>query len=129
MTKALGMIETKGLVGSLEAADVMVKSADVQIVSQAKTSGGLVSILVEGDVGAVQAAVAAGVDATAKIGELVSHHVIPHPDEAIIEFLTNNDTVNKTKGKNVKKSIGNSKKEMKTSKKTPSKLKQNKEEQ
>lgn len=68
MGKALGMIETRGLIGSIEAADAMIKAADVQLVNQEKIDGGLVTVLVEGDVGAVQAAVEAGKLAAQRVG-------------------------------------------------------------
>lgn len=87
---ALGMIETRGLVASIEAADAMVKAASVTIVCQTKAGGGLVSTLVRGEVGAVKAATDAGAVAANKIGEVVSVHVIarPHDElEAIIEGL------------------------------------------
>jgi ethanolamine utilization protein EutM len=87
---ALGMIETRGLVASIEAADAMVKAASVTIVGQTKAGGGLVSTLVRGEVGAVKAATDAGAVAANKIGEVVSVHVIPRPHdelEAIIEGL------------------------------------------
>ncbi|MGI8315879.1 BMC domain-containing protein [Halobacillus mangrovi] len=81
MAKALGMIETRGLVGSIEAADAMVKAANVTLVKQEKIDAALVTVLVEGDVSAVQAAVDAGKEAVNRVGELVGYHVIPHPDE------------------------------------------------
>jgi ethanolamine utilization protein EutM len=83
MTRALGMIETRGFIGSIEAVDAMVKAANVRLIRQEKVDGALVSVLIEGDVGAVQAAVEAGVEAASRVGELVSHHVIPHPDPMI----------------------------------------------
>lgn len=76
---ALGMIETKGLVGSIEAADAMVKAANVRLIGKVLVGGGLVTVMVRGDVGAVQAAVDAGVTAAKRIGELMSVHVIPSP--------------------------------------------------
>ena len=88
---ALGMIETRGLVGSIEAADAMVKAASVTIISQSKAGGGLVATLVRGEVGAVKAATDAGATAANKVGEVVSVHVIarPHDElEAIIEALS-----------------------------------------
>ena len=88
---ALGMIETRGLVGSIEAADAMVKAASVTIVAQTKSGGGLVTTLVRGEVGAVKAATDAGATAANKVGEVVSVHVIarPHDElEAILEGLT-----------------------------------------
>lgn len=87
---ALGMIETRGLVGSIEAADAMVKAASVNIVGQTKVGGGLITTLVRGEVGAVKAATDAGATAANKVGEVVSVHVIarPHDElEAIISSL------------------------------------------
>ena len=84
---ALGMIETRGLVASIEAADAMVKAASVSIVSQTKAGGGLVSTLVRGEVGAVKAATDAGAVAANKVGEVVSVHVIPRPHEEIEGLL------------------------------------------
>ena len=87
---ALGMIETRGLVAAIEAADAMVKAASVTIISQTKAGGGLVSTLVRGEVGAVKAAADAGAVAANKIGEVVSVHVIPRPHdelEALIASL------------------------------------------
>jgi len=87
---ALGMIETRGLVASIEAADAMVKAASVTIVGQTKAGGGLVSTLVRGEVGAVKAATDAGAVAANKIAEVVSVHVIPRPHdemEAILDAL------------------------------------------
>lgn len=76
---ALGMIETKGLVGAIEAADAMVKAANVSLIGKVLVGGGLVTVMVRGDVGAVKAAVDAGAAAAKRIGELVSVHVIPRP--------------------------------------------------
>ena len=76
---ALGMIETKGLVGAIEAADAMVKAANVTIVGYEKIGFGLVTILVRGDVGAVKAATDAGAEAARAVGEVISVHVIPKP--------------------------------------------------
>ena len=76
---ALGMIETRGLVGSIEAADAMVKAANVSLVGQRLIGGGLVTVMVRGDVGAVKAAVDAGSAAAAGVGDVVSTHVIPRP--------------------------------------------------
>ena len=87
---ALGMIETRGLVASIEAADAMAKAASVTIVGQTKAGGGLVTTLVRGEVGAVKAATDAGATAAHKVGEVVSVHVIarPHDDlEAILDGL------------------------------------------
>jgi ethanolamine utilization protein EutM len=83
---ALGMIETKGLVGSIEAADAMVKAANVSLIGKVHVGGGLVTVMVRGDVGAVKAAVDAGATAAAKVGELVSAHVIPRP-HGDVEFI------------------------------------------
>ncbi|MFH1005975.1 MAG: ethanolamine utilization microcompartment protein EutM [Candidatus Latescibacterota bacterium] len=79
MNDALGMIETKGFVAMVEAADAMVKAANVQLVSWQKVGSGLVTVLVRGDVGAVKAATDAGAAAAQRIGEVVSVHVIPRP--------------------------------------------------
>ena len=76
---ALGMIETKGLVGSSEAADAMVKAANVTLIGTERIGSGLVTVMVRGDVGAVQAATDAGAAAGSRLGELVSVHVIPRP--------------------------------------------------
>ena len=76
---ALGMIETKGLIGSIEAADAMVKAANVTLVGKERVGGGIVTVLVRGDVGAVKAATDAGAAAAQRVGELLSVHVIPRP--------------------------------------------------
>lgn len=76
---ALGMVETKGLVGSIEAADAMVKAANVELVGREQVGSGLVTVMVRGDVGAVKAATDAGAAAAGRVGELVSVHVIPRP--------------------------------------------------
>jgi ethanolamine utilization protein EutM len=82
MSTAIGMIETKGYVGSVEATDAMAKAANVTLVKQIQTGGGFLTIIVKGDVGSVNAAVAAGSEAAGRVGELVSSHVIarPHAD-------------------------------------------------
>ena len=77
--EALGMVETKGLVGAIEAADAMVKSANVSLVGYEKIGSGLVTVMVRGDVGAVKAAVDAGACSAEKVGEVVAQHVIPTP--------------------------------------------------
>jgi microcompartment protein CcmL/EutN len=87
MKEALGMIETKGLVGAVEAADVMVKAANVTLVAYEKIGGGYVTAMVRGDVAAVKAAVDAGAAAARKVGELVSVHVIPSPHEQLEDVL------------------------------------------
>ncbi len=78
-TNALGMVETRGLVGAIEAADAMVKAANVQLVGKEQVGGGLVTVMVRGDVGAVKSATDAGAAAAEKVGELLSVHVIPRP--------------------------------------------------
>ena len=78
-TEALGLIETKGLVGSIEAADAMVKAANVYLIGKVLVGGGLVTVMVLGDVGAVKAATDAGASAAQRVGELISVHVIPRP--------------------------------------------------
>ncbi|MFA5478614.1 MAG: ethanolamine utilization microcompartment protein EutM [Candidatus Muiribacteriota bacterium] len=87
MKNALGMIETKGFVGMVEAADAMVKAANVKLVGYEKIGGGYVTALVRGDVAAVKAATEAGAQAASKIGELVSVHVIPRPHENLEEIF------------------------------------------
>ncbi|MBP8784318.1 MAG: ethanolamine utilization microcompartment protein EutM [Synergistaceae bacterium] len=77
--ESLGMIETRGLVGAIEAADAMVKAANVQLVGYEKIGSGYVTVMVRGDVGAVKAATDAGAAAAKKVGEIVSIHVIPRP--------------------------------------------------
>lgn len=84
---ALGMIETKGLVGSIEAADAMLKAANVTLASKTHVGGGLVTVMVRGDVGAVKAAVDAGAAAAERVGELISVHVIPRPADDVEYIL------------------------------------------
>ena len=84
--QALGMVETKGLVGSIEAADAMVKAANVRLIGKVHVGGGLVTVMVRGDVGAVKSATDAGAAAASRVGELVSVHVIPIPHEEV-EFI------------------------------------------
>ncbi|SCY24116.1 MULTISPECIES: ethanolamine utilization microcompartment protein EutM [Desulfoluna] len=81
--KALGMVETKGLVGAIEAADAMVKAANVELVGREQVGSGLVTAMVRGDVGAVKAATDAGAAAADRVGELVSVHVIPRPHSEV----------------------------------------------
>ncbi len=88
MSSAIGMIETKGLVGSYEAADAMIKSSDVTIVKQEFVDGGIVTVVVKGDVGSVQAAVEAGKAAAMRVGELLGAHVIPRPDDEIFQMIS-----------------------------------------
>ena len=87
--QALGMIETKGIVGSIEAADAMVKAANVTLVGKVHVGGGYVSVMVRGDVGAVKAATDAGAAAAGAVGELVSVHVIPRPHDEVESILPN----------------------------------------
>lgn len=88
MSEALGMIETKGYVGSIEASDAMVKAANVRLVKTIPIGGGMITVLAQGDVGSVKAAVDAGSKAAAKVGELVSSHVIARPhDDLVKAFL------------------------------------------
>jgi ethanolamine utilization protein EutM len=85
--EALGLIETKGLVGSIEAADAMVKAANVKLIGKEKVGGGYVTVMVRGDVGAVKAATDAGAAAAERVGELVSVHVIPRPHADLEQLL------------------------------------------
>ena len=87
---ALGMVETRGLVGAIEAADAMVKAANVGLIGKEQIGSGLVTVMVRGDVGAVKAATEAGAEAARRVGEVVSVHVIPRPHsdvEAILPTL------------------------------------------
>lgn len=92
---ALGMVETKGLVGAVEAADAMVKAANVGLIGKVHVGGGLVTVMVRGDVGAVKAATDAGAAAAAKVGELVSVHVIPRPHSDVEHILPTLSTSDK----------------------------------
>ena len=85
--EALGMIETRGLVAAIEAADAMVKAANVRLIGTEKIGSGLVSVFVRGDVGAVKAAVEAGGSAVAKLGQVVAAHVIPRPHSDVENIL------------------------------------------
>lgn len=87
---ALGMIETKGLVGSIEAADAMVKAANVVLIGKEYIGAGYVTVMVRGDVGAVKAAADAGAAAARRVGELVSVHVIPRPHSEVEKILPKN---------------------------------------
>jgi ethanolamine utilization protein EutM len=89
---ALGMIETRGLVGAIEAADAMVKAANVTLIGKEKSGGGLVTVLVRGDVGAVKAATDAGAAAAERVGELISVHVIPRPHSEVEIILPKGNT-------------------------------------
>jgi ethanolamine utilization protein EutM len=87
MSEALGMVETKGLIGSIEAADAMVKAANVQLVGTEYIGAAYVTVLVRGDVGAVKAATDAGAAAARRVGELVAVHVIPRPHAEVERLL------------------------------------------
>ncbi|RME79909.1 MAG: ethanolamine utilization microcompartment protein EutM [Planctomycetota bacterium] len=89
---ALGMIETRGLVGSIEAADAMVKAARVKLIGKEQIGGGYVTVMVRGEVGAVKAAVDAGATAAKRVGELVSVHVIPRPHKEVEAILPKPET-------------------------------------
>jgi ethanolamine utilization protein EutM len=88
---ALGLVETKGLVGSIEAADAMVKAANVRLVGKEYIGNGYVTVMVRGDVGAVKAAVDAGAAAAKRVGELISVHVIPRPHDDVETILPEAD--------------------------------------
>ena len=98
-TNSLGMIETKGLVGAIEAADAMVKSANVQLVGKEQVGGGLVTVMVRGDVGAVKAATDAGAAAAEKVGELISVHVIARPHVEVDNILRKPPAAGTAQGK------------------------------
>ena len=87
MSTALGMVETRGLVAAIEAADAMVKAASVNLVGKVHVGGGIVTVLVRGDVGAVKAATDAGAAAAQRVGELLSVHVIPRPHHELEMIL------------------------------------------
>ncbi len=85
MQHAIGLVETKGLIGLIEATDAMAKAANVEVVKRVDIGGGLVTAVVRGDVGSVRAAVESGANAANQIGELVGSHVIPRPAEGLNE--------------------------------------------
>ena len=87
MSEALGMIETRGLISAIEAADAMLKAANVEFIGTEKIGSGLVTVMVQGDVGAVKAATEVGSDAAARLGELVAVHVIPRPHTDVEKIL------------------------------------------
>lgn len=89
MSEALGMIETKGYVGSVEASDAMVKAANVSLVKTVPIGGGFITVLAKGDVGSVKAAVDAGSNAAEKVGELVSSHIIARPHDDLLTAFVN----------------------------------------
>ena len=90
--EALGMIETKGLIGAVEAADAMVKTANVVLVGKEYIGAGYVTVMIRGDVGAVKAATDAGASAARRVGELVSVHVIPRPHTEVEKILPKGST-------------------------------------
>lgn len=92
---ALGLVETKGLVGAIEAADAMVKAANVRLIGKETIGGGYVTVMVRGDVGAVKAATDAGAAAAKRVGELVSVHVIPRPHDELENILPKLNTTEK----------------------------------
>ena len=87
MSEAIGLIETRGLVGLVEASDAMCKAASVEVVKTIQIGGGYVTVIVRGDVGSVRAAVDAGASAAKSVGELVSSHIIARPHEGLIEGM------------------------------------------
>ena len=90
MSEAIGMIETKGYVGSVEASDAMVKAANVTLIKTVPIGGGLITVIAQGDVGSIKAAVDAGAKAAAKVGELVSSHIIARPHEELLAAFLGN---------------------------------------
>ena len=84
MQEAIGMVETRGLIGLVEATDAMAKAANVKVLKRVDIGGGLVTTIVSGDVGSVRAAVEAGATAATQLGELVSSHVIPRPADGVV---------------------------------------------
>ena len=84
---AIGMIETRGLTASIEAADAMLKAADVELVGTEKIGSGLVTVIIKGEVGAVKAATESGQEAASRLGELIAVHVIPRPHNDIVKIL------------------------------------------
>ena len=94
---ALGMIETRGLVGAIEAADAMVKAANVKLIGKEYIGGGYVTVMVRGDVGAVKAATDAGAAAAKRVGDLVSVHVIPRPHNEVEDILPSIEAAGKGK--------------------------------
>jgi ethanolamine utilization protein EutM len=87
MSESVGFIETRGLTAAIEAADAMLKAANVEIIGSEKIGSGLVSVMIQGDVGAVKAATEVGAEAAQRIGELVAVHVIPRPHEDLTKLL------------------------------------------
>ncbi len=87
MNESIGMVETKGYVGSVEASDAMVKAANVSLVRQIQIGGGMVTVIVKGDVGSVRASVDAGAEAAKRVGELVCSHIIARPHAELVRTL------------------------------------------
>ncbi len=87
MSESIGMVETKGLTGSIEASDAMVKAASVSLVKQIPIGGGFLTVLVKGDVGSVKAAVDAGSEAASRVGELVTSHVMARPHDDLLKYF------------------------------------------
>jgi len=87
MSESIGLIETKGLTGSIEASDAMVKAANVSLVKQVSIGAGMLTVFVKGDVGSVKAAVEAGAEAANRVGELVASHVIARPHEDLLKYF------------------------------------------
>lgn len=87
MSESIGMVETKGLTGSIEASDAMVKAASVRLVKQIPIGGGFLTVLVKGDVGSVKAAVEAGAEAAGRVGELVASHVMARPHDDLLKYF------------------------------------------
>ncbi|MEY3001369.1 MAG: hypothetical protein RL648_1583 [Verrucomicrobiota bacterium] len=87
MNESLGLVETKGFTGAVEASDAMVKAASVRLVKTVQIGGGLITVMAKGDVGSVKAAVEAGSEAARKVGELVASHVIPRPHEDLLKHF------------------------------------------
>ena len=98
--EAIGMIETKGLIAQIEAADAMLKAANVTLVKQVQIGGAYVTTIVKGDVGSVRAAVDAGASAASQFGELVSAHLIPRPEQSLVDHsIEAEETNNRSKAK------------------------------
>jgi ethanolamine utilization protein EutM len=87
MSESIGLVETKGLTGSIEASDAMAKAANISLVKQISIGGGFLTVIVKGDVGSVKAAVEAGAEAANRAGELVASHVIARPHEDLLKYF------------------------------------------
>ncbi|MCH7226942.1 BMC domain-containing protein [Haloferula sp. A504] len=87
MSESIGLVETRGLTGSIEAADAMAKAASVSLVKQVSIGGAYLTVLVKGDVGSVKAAVEAGAEAADRVGELVASHVMARPHDDLLKFF------------------------------------------